>query len=102
MDQLPSAKSPYAAAKLAGELYMEAFAHTYGIETVRMRFFNIFGPRQRSDSPYSGVIALFTRAMVDGEAPTIQGRREAVAGLHLRGERSAGAGAGRRRAGGVR
>ena len=41
------AKSPYAAAKLAGELYMQAFAHTYGIETVRLRFFNIFGPRQR-------------------------------------------------------
>src|SRR4029450_6493154 len=57
------AKSPYAAAKLAGELYMQAFAHTYGIETVRLRFFNIFGPRQRADSPYSGVIALFTAAM---------------------------------------
>lgn len=72
-DQLPSAKSPYAAAKLAGELYMEAFAHTYGIETVRLRFFNIFGPRQRSDSPYSGVIALFTKAMVDGVSPVIHG-----------------------------
>ena len=60
------AKSPYAAAKLAGELYMQAFAHTYGIETVRLRFFNIFGPRQRADSPYSGVIALFTAAMSEG------------------------------------
>src|SRR5687768_16984305 len=67
------AKSPYAAAKLAGELYMQAFAHTYGLETVRLRFFNIFGPRQRSDSPYSGVIALFTAAMARGEAPQIQG-----------------------------
>ncbi|WP_261361881.1 NAD-dependent epimerase/dehydratase family protein [Frigoriglobus tundricola] len=67
------AKSPYAAAKLAGELYMQAFAHTYGIETVRLRFFNIFGPRQRSDSPYSGVIALFTAAMAAGRAPTIHG-----------------------------
>ncbi|HEY1187933.1 MAG TPA: NAD-dependent epimerase/dehydratase family protein [Gemmata sp.] len=67
------AKSPYAAAKLAGELYMQAFAHTYGIETVRLRFFNIFGPRQRSDSPYSGVIALFTAAMMAGRAPNIQG-----------------------------
>ena len=67
------AKSPYAAAKLAGELYMQAFAHTYGIETVRLRFFNIFGPRQRADSPYSGVIALFTAAMSEGRAPTIQG-----------------------------
>ncbi|HUR52669.1 MAG TPA: NAD-dependent epimerase/dehydratase family protein [Gemmataceae bacterium] len=73
VDQLASAKSPYAAAKLAGELYMEAFAHTYGIETVRLRFFNIFGPRQRSDSPYSGVIALFTKAMVEDRPPTIQG-----------------------------
>src|SRR5947209_3944682 len=51
--------SPYAAAKLAGELYMESFAATYGLETVRLRFFNIFGPRQRADSPYSGVIAIF-------------------------------------------
>lgn len=67
------AKSPYAAAKLAGELYMQAFAHTYGIETVRVRFFNIFGPRQRADSPYSGVIALFTAAMAAGRAPVIQG-----------------------------
>jgi UDP-glucose 4-epimerase len=72
-DQLPAAKSPYAAAKLAGELYMQAFAATYGIETVRVRFFNIFGPRQRADSPYSGVIALFTAAIARGEAPTIQG-----------------------------
>ena len=67
------AKSPYAASKLAGELYMQAFAHTYGLETVRLRFFNIFGPRQRSDSPYSGVIALFTAAMAAGRAPAIHG-----------------------------
>ena len=67
------AKSPYAAAKLAGELYMQAFAHTYGLETVRLRFFNIFGPRQRSDSPYSGVIALFAAAMANGRAPCIHG-----------------------------
>jgi UDP-glucose 4-epimerase len=67
------AKSPYAAAKLAGEFYMQAFAHTYGIETVRLRFFNIFGPRQRSDSPYSGVIALFVAAMSRGEVPMIHG-----------------------------
>ena len=67
------AKSPYAAAKLAGELYMQAFAHTYGLETVRLRFFNIFGPRQRADSPYSGVIALFTAAMAQGRVPAIHG-----------------------------
>ncbi|MBL8867331.1 MAG: NAD-dependent epimerase/dehydratase family protein [Gemmataceae bacterium] len=70
---LPVAKSPYAAAKLAGEFYMQAFAATYGIETVRLRFFNIFGPRQRHDSPYSGVIALFTAMMARGEAPTVHG-----------------------------
>jgi len=73
-EDLPvAAKSPYAAAKLAGELYMQAFAHAYAIETVRLRFFNIFGPRQRADSPYSGVIALFTAGMSAGRAPTIQG-----------------------------
>ncbi|VTS03780.1 NAD-dependent epimerase/dehydratase family protein [Tuwongella immobilis] len=72
-DQLPAALSPYAAAKLAGEYYLQAFAHTYGIETVRVRFFNIFGPRQRSDSPYSGVIALFLNAMAQGKTPTIHG-----------------------------
>jgi UDP-glucose 4-epimerase len=73
-EDLPvAAKSPYAAAKLAGELYLQAFAHTYGIETVRLRFFNIFGPRQRSDSPYSGVIALFAAAMRSGRTPIIHG-----------------------------
>ena len=73
-EDLPvAAKSPYAAAKLAGELYVQAFAQTYGLETVRLRFFNIFGPRQRSDSPYSGVIALFTAAMAAGRSPTIHG-----------------------------
>jgi len=73
-EDLPlAAKSPYAAAKLAGEFYMQAFAATYGIETVRLRFFNIFGPRQRSDSPYSGVIALFVAAMSRGERPAVHG-----------------------------
>ncbi len=65
--------SPYAAAKLTGEMYCQAFAHTYGLETVRLRFFNIFGPRQRADSPYSGVIALFIAAMSAGKAPTVHG-----------------------------
>jgi UDP-glucose 4-epimerase len=72
-DLLPNALSPYAAAKLAGEYYMQAFAATYGIETVRLRFFNIFGPRQRADSPYSGVIAIFTALMEKGTAPTVHG-----------------------------
>jgi UDP-glucose 4-epimerase len=65
--------SPYAAAKLAGELYLQAFTATYGLETVRVRFFNIFGPRQRADSPYSGVIALFAAAMIAGRAPLVHG-----------------------------
>jgi UDP-glucose 4-epimerase len=65
--------SPYAAAKLAGELYAAAFAATYGLETVRVRFFNIFGPRQRADSPYSGVIALFLAALTEGRTPTVFG-----------------------------
>jgi UDP-glucose 4-epimerase len=65
--------SPYAAAKLAGELYMQAFAATYGLETVRLRFFNIFGPRQRADSPYSGVIALFSAALTGKRTPTVFG-----------------------------
>jgi UDP-glucose 4-epimerase len=65
--------SPYAAAKLAGEVYCQAFAATYGLETVRLRFFNIFGPRQRADSPYSGVIAIFAAALAEGRTPTIFG-----------------------------
>jgi UDP-glucose 4-epimerase len=72
-DILPNTKSPYAAAKLAGELYMQAFAATYGLETVRVRFFNIFGPRQRADSPYSGVIAIFAAALLEGRTPTVHG-----------------------------
>ena len=65
--------SPYAAAKLAGEHYLEAFAASYGIETVRLRFFNIFGPRQRADSPYSGVIAIFAGMLRAGTVPTVHG-----------------------------
>jgi UDP-glucose 4-epimerase len=65
--------SPYAAAKLAGEHYCRCFTVVYGLETVRLRFFNIFGPRQDPRSPYSGVIALFTAAMAEGRAPPIDG-----------------------------
>jgi UDP-glucose 4-epimerase len=67
------ALSPYAAAKLSGELYCQAFTASYGLETVVLRFFNIFGPRQRADSPYSGVIALFTDAMLRGRSPRVNG-----------------------------
>lgn len=65
--------SPYASAKLAGELYMQAFSASFALETVRVRFFNIFGPRQRADSPYSGVIALFAAGMAAGRAPMVHG-----------------------------
>lgn len=65
--------SPYAAAKLAGELYAQSFTAAFGLETVRLRFFNIFGPRQRADSPYSGVIALFVGALTAGRTPTVYG-----------------------------
>jgi UDP-glucose 4-epimerase len=65
--------SPYAVAKLAGEMNCHAFTSAYGLETVRLRFFNIFGPRQRADSPYSGVIALFVAAMMAGKRPRIFG-----------------------------
>jgi UDP-glucose 4-epimerase len=70
---LPQVLSPYAAAKLAGELYMQAFAATYGLETVRIRYFNVFGPRQDPNSPYSAVIPLFVSALLDGRQPTIFG-----------------------------
>lgn len=65
--------SPYAAAKIAGELYCLCFAKALQLETVRLRFFNIFGPRQRADSPYSGVIAIFAQAFQKGLVPTIFG-----------------------------
>ena len=68
-----AALSPYAAAKFSGEMYLQAFAASYGLETVRLRFFNIFGPRQRPDSPYSGVIALFVAALSEGRTPTVHG-----------------------------
>jgi UDP-glucose 4-epimerase len=65
--------SPYAAAKLAGEQYCRAFTTTYGFETVRLRFFNVFGPRQNPFSPYSGVIALFLAAMTADRPPVVHG-----------------------------
>ncbi|MEZ5965822.1 MAG: NAD-dependent epimerase/dehydratase family protein [Planctomycetota bacterium] len=65
--------SPYAATKLAGELYCRSFAHVYGIPVVVTRFFNVFGPRQVPDSPYSGVIAAFCYALLAGRRPRIDG-----------------------------
>jgi UDP-glucose 4-epimerase len=70
---LPEPLSPYAAAKLAGELYCQAFTATYGLETVTIRYFNVFGPRQDPHSEYSAVIPLFVVAMLAGRQPTIFG-----------------------------
>jgi UDP-glucose 4-epimerase len=70
---LPAPLSPYAVAKLAGEYYCQAFWHTYGLETVGMRYFNVFGPRQDPASPYSAVIPLFITRIVSGERPVVYG-----------------------------
>lgn len=67
------ALSPYAAGKLAGEHYCTTMSATTALETVRLRFFNVFGPRQDPSSPYSGVISLFCARMARGESPTIYG-----------------------------
>ena len=67
----PKPKSPYAVQKLMGEYYAKTFFDNYGLETVCLRYFNVFGPRQDPGSPYSGVIALFCRAALEGLAPAI-------------------------------
>jgi len=72
-DMPPNPISPYAVAKLAGEYYMTSFYRCYGLETVCLRYFNIFGPRQDPSSPYSGVLAKFITQMLKGEQPTIFG-----------------------------
>jgi UDP-glucose 4-epimerase len=69
----PDPVSPYAVAKLASEYYMKSFYRCYGLETVCLRYFNIFGPRQDPSSPYSGVLAKFITQMLKGEQPTIFG-----------------------------
>lgn len=68
--------SPYALQKRVGEQYMQMFTALYGLETVTTRYFNVFGPRQDPSSPYSGVISVFTRALLDNRAPTIHGDGE--------------------------
>ena len=72
-EMVPNPISPYAVAKLAGEYYMASFYRCYGLETVSLRYFNIFGPRQDPSSPYSGVLAKFITQMLAGEQPTIFG-----------------------------
>src|SRR5437763_11908049 len=65
--------SPYALQKLVGEQYCQLFTRLYGLETVTIRYFNVFGPRQDPSSPYSGVISLFISALCEGRRPTIYG-----------------------------
>jgi UDP-glucose 4-epimerase len=72
----PRPKSPYALQKLVGEYYAQIFAASFGIETVSLRYFNVFGPRQDPSSQYSGVLSLFIRAVVERRPPTIFGDGE--------------------------
>jgi UDP-glucose 4-epimerase len=72
-EMIPQPLSPYAVQKLTGEYYIQSFCNVYGMEGVCLRYFNIFGPRQAADSPYSGVIAQFIFKMMAGETPTING-----------------------------
>lgn len=72
----PSPISPYAVTKLAGEYYLQCFTRVYGLETVTLRYFNVFGPFQDPTSHYSGVLAIFTLKMLAGETPTIYGDGE--------------------------
>jgi UDP-glucose 4-epimerase len=75
-DMTPLPLSPYAVAKLAGEMYMKVFHGVYGLPTVSLRYFNIFGPRQDPTSQYSAVLAKFITQMLRGERPTIYGDGE--------------------------
>lgn len=75
-EMTPNPISPYAVAKLAGEHYMQSFARVYGLETVVLRYFNVFGPYQDPGSPYSGVLAVFCKKMLADEQPTIHGDGE--------------------------
>ena len=68
--------SPYALQKLVGEQYLQLFTRLYGLETVTVRYFNVFGPRQDPGSPYSGVISLFSAAILEGRQPIIYGDGE--------------------------
>ena len=72
-DMPTSPLSPYALQKLVAEQYCQMFTRLYGFETVTIRYFNVFGPRQDPGSPYSGVISLFSTALLEGRRPTIYG-----------------------------
>ena len=72
----PRPKSPYAVQKLVGEYYASVFYNCYGLETVALRFFNVYGPRQDPSSPYSGVLSLFMKHLIARTSPTIHGDGE--------------------------
>jgi nucleoside-diphosphate-sugar epimerase len=72
-DMKPHPQSPYALQKLVGEQYCQLFSKLYGLETVTIRYFNVFGPRQDPGSAYSGVISRFVKLLSEGQAPTIYG-----------------------------
>jgi nucleoside-diphosphate-sugar epimerase len=96
---LPMPKSPYALQKLVGEYYCNVFTTCFGLETVALRYFNVYGPRQDPSSPYSGVLSLFMKAILERRAPTIHGDGEQsrdftfvedVAALNLKAARAKG------------
>ncbi|HUG55171.1 MAG TPA: NAD-dependent epimerase/dehydratase family protein [Vicinamibacteria bacterium] len=72
-DMEPRPLSPYAVGKLTGEHYLRVFHHLYGLETLTLRYFNVFGPRQNPGSPYSGVISVFVTSLLSGRVPVIYG-----------------------------
>src|SRR5690348_10014667 len=95
----PHPKSPYALQKLVGEYYCGVFSQVFHVETVSLRYFNVYGPRQDPSSPYSGVLSLFMKAVLERRAPTIFGDGEQsrdftyvddVAALNLKAARAAG------------
>jgi UDP-glucose 4-epimerase len=69
-------RSPYAAQKLMGEYYMSVWSSCFGLDTVSLRYFNVYGPRQDPSSPYSGVLSLFMKAILERRSPTIFGDGE--------------------------
>ena len=95
-DMSPAPLSPYAVAKLVGEYYCQVFSHVYGLETVSLRYFNVFGPRQDPSSQYSGVISRFMSALLNGEPADNLRRRRAIARLYLRVQRGPSESSGRR------
>jgi len=77
VETMPTAPvSPYASGKVAAEQLMSVWGTAFGLRTVSLRYFNVFGPRQVDDSPYTGVIAIFARALIEGRRPTIYGDGE--------------------------